>query len=379
MRIVVAAGGTGGHIYPALAVVRRLSATRSEVAVGWIGGHRGLERELVPGAGLPLTRLWLRSLRTVDLSLATIADPVRLAMSVPQAFVALRRLRPDVIYLTGGYVAIPVLIAASVLRIPTLLWEGNRLAGRSVRATARLATLRAVSFDGTREQLPGPTLVTGTPIRELGGVDRTSARTRFGLPTDGKVILVFGGSQAARRLNTAVSEAIAELVARVAVIHIAGSEGIEAAEADRAALPEHVRDRYVPLAFLERDMDAALAAADLVVGRAGSSTLAEAAAMGLPLVVVPYPHAAAHQRANAAQMVDAGGAILIADEDLDGAALLRAAALLDEPRIDEMRDASRALGRPGAAEATAQLLEALAERRALPSPARLEALTKDAA
>ena len=272
-----------------------------------------------------------------------------------------------------------MLIAASVLRIPTLLWEGNRLAGRSVRATARLATLRAVSFDGTREQLPEPTFVTGTPIRELGGVDRVSARTRLGLPTDGTAILVFGGSQAARRLNTAVSEAIAELVSRVAVIHIAGPEGIEAAEADRAALPEHVRARYVPLAFLERDMDAALAAADLVVGRAGSSTLAEAAAMGLPLVVVPYPHAAAHQKANAAQMVEAGGATLISDEDLDGAALLRAAALLDDPRIEGMRVASRALGRPGAAEATAQLLEALAERRALPSPARLEALTKEAA
>ena len=126
-------------------------------------------------------------------------------------------------------------------------------------------------------------------------------------------------------------------------------------------------------------MDAALAAADLVVGRAGSSTLAEAAAMGLPLVVVPYPHAAAHQSANAAQMVDAGGAVLVADEDLDGAALVDAVALLDDPRIVSMREASRALGRPGAAEATAQLLEALAERRALPSPARLEALTKEAA
>jgi UDP-N-acetylglucosamine--N-acetylmuramyl-(pentapeptide) pyrophosphoryl-undecaprenol N-acetylglucosamine transferase len=379
MRITVAAGGTGGHIYPALAVVRRLSATRADVAVEWIGGHRGLERDLVRGAGLPLTRLSLRSLRTVDLSANTILDPLRLLASIPQAFLALRRQRPEVIYLTGGYVAIPVLVAAAVLRIPTLLWEGNRIAGRSVRATARLATLRAVTFGGTREQLPEPSFVTGTPIRDLGDRDRATARARLGLPLDDAVVLVFGGSQASRRLNTAVSEALGELVERCTVLHITGVEGITAAEADRMALPEAVRDRYRPIAFLESDMDAALASADLLVGRAGSSTIAEAVAFGLPLVVVPYPHAAAHQRANAAQVVDAGGALLVADEDFDGAALLHAAELLGDPRLDAMRAASQALARPGAAEATVQLLEALADRRALPTPAGVEALTREAA
>jgi UDP-N-acetylglucosamine--N-acetylmuramyl-(pentapeptide) pyrophosphoryl-undecaprenol N-acetylglucosamine transferase len=362
-----------------LAVVRRLSATRADVAVDWIGGHRGLERDLVPGAGLPLTRLSLRSLRTVDLSIATILDPLRLIVSVPQAILALRRLRPDVIYLTGGYVAIPVLAAAAILRIPTLLWEGNRLAGRSVRATARLATLRAVTFDGTREQLPEPLFVTGTPIREVGDRDRSAARARLALRSDEDVILVFGGSQASRRLNTAVSEALSELVTRCTVLHITGAEGIDAAEVGREALPVAVRDRYRPIAYLETDMDAALASADLLVGRAGSSTIAEAAAFGLPLVVVPYPHAAAHQRANAAQVVEAGGALLIADEDFDGAALLRAADLLGQPRIEAMRAACLALARPGAAEATVQLLEALADRRALPTPAGVEALTREAA
>jgi UDP-N-acetylglucosamine--N-acetylmuramyl-(pentapeptide) pyrophosphoryl-undecaprenol N-acetylglucosamine transferase len=379
MRITVAAGGTGGHIYPALAVVRRLSATRADVVVDWVGGHRGLERDLVPHAGLPLTRLWLRSLRSVDLSLATLTDPLRLLASVPQALLALRRSRPDVIYLTGGYVAIPVLVAAAILRIPTLLWEGNRLAGRSVRATARLASLRAVTFEGTREQLPEPTFVTGTPIRDVGDRDRAAARERLDLPLDDDLLLVFGGSQASRRLNTAVSEAVGELVARCTVLHITGAEGLAAAEADRDALPHAVRERYRPIAFLERDMDAALASADLLVGRAGSSTIAEAAAFGLPLVVVPYPHAAAHQRANAAQAVAAGGAVLVADEAFDGTTLLRAADLLHDPRIEAMRAAARSLARPGAAEATVQLLEALAERRALPTPAGVEALTREAA
>jgi UDP-N-acetylglucosamine--N-acetylmuramyl-(pentapeptide) pyrophosphoryl-undecaprenol N-acetylglucosamine transferase len=221
--------------------------------------------------------------------------------------------------------------------------------------------------------------VTGTPIREVGDRDRSAARARLALRSDEDVILVFGGSQASRRLNTAVSEALSELVARCTVLHITGAEGIDAAEVGREALPVAVRDRYRPIAFLETDMDAALASADLLVGRAGSSTIAEAAAFGLPLVVVPYPHAAAHQRANAAQVVEAGGALLIADEDFDGAALLRAADLLGQPRIEAMRAACLALARPGAAEATVQLLEALADRRALPTPAGVEALTREAA
>jgi UDP-N-acetylglucosamine--N-acetylmuramyl-(pentapeptide) pyrophosphoryl-undecaprenol N-acetylglucosamine transferase len=132
-----------------------------------MGGHRGLEGDLVPGADLPLERLWLRSLRTVDASLDTLLDPLRLLASLPQAAWKLLRWRPDAIYTTGGYVAIPVLAAAALLRIPSLLWEGNQVPGRSVRLIARLASVRAVSFAGTRDRLPPPTYLTGTPIRTI--------------------------------------------------------------------------------------------------------------------------------------------------------------------------------------------------------------------
>ncbi|MEX1334533.1 MAG: UDP-N-acetylglucosamine--N-acetylmuramyl-(pentapeptide) pyrophosphoryl-undecaprenol N-acetylglucosamine transferase, partial [Candidatus Limnocylindrales bacterium] len=367
MRILIAAGGTGGHIYPALAVVTQLQTRRPDLELRWLGGRRGLESEIVAGTDIPLERLWLRSLRSVDASINTILDPLRLAMSVPQALWKLSRRRPDVVYTTGGYVAIPVLVAAALLRVPSLLWEGNQVPGRSVRVSARLATLRTVSYPATRERLPAPTFVTGTPIRDLGSRDKAAARARLGLTEELPMILGFGGSQAVRRLSDAVRDALPDVVERCYVVHITGEAAIGEAEALRATLPPARRDRYRPVAFLHEDMDAALTAADLLVGRAGSSTLAEAAAAGLPMIVVPYPHAAAHQKANASEMVAAGAAVLVDDEDLDGDTLRRAAELLFDEGLEVMATAARGVGRPGAAAASARLLEALATRAPLPS------------
>jgi UDP-N-acetylglucosamine--N-acetylmuramyl-(pentapeptide) pyrophosphoryl-undecaprenol N-acetylglucosamine transferase len=379
MRILIAAGGTGGHIYPALAVATQLQHHVPDLELRWLGGRRGLEADIVPAAGLTLDRLWLRSLRTVDASVNTVLDPLRLAASVPQTVARLLRWRPDVIYTTGGYVAIPVLAAAALLRIPALIWEGNAIPGRSVRMSARMATARSVTFAITASRLPQPVLVTGTPIRGLRGVDGEAGRARLGLPADVPVMLVFGGSQAVRRLNDAVSDAVADLVERCSVVHIAGDDGIAAAEATRASLARAQQDRYRPFAFLLDDMDAALAAADILVGRAGSSSLAESAAAGVPTVVVPYPHAAAHQKANAAEMVDAGAAILVDDRDLDGNTLRDACDLLFDERLSVMSEAALKVGRPGAAAATAELLLQLAGRGPLPSQATLDALTQESA
>ena len=356
----------------------QLSAVeRPDLELRWIGGHRGLEQEIVPRTGMKLERLWLRSLRTVDVSLPTLLDPVRLAASVPQALVLLLHRRPDVVYSTGGYVAIPVLLAAAVLRIPTLLWEGNQVPGRSVRAIAGLARVRSVSFESTRTSLPAPTYVTGTPIRDISGFGRPAARQRLGIPADLPVMLVFGGSQAVRRLNDAMADAIEDLVQRCVVIHITGSAAYGKAEMLRDTLPGPLAERYRPFAFLHEEMDAALAAADLVVGRAGSSTLAEAAAAGVPMVVIPYPHAAAHQRANAMELVDAGGAILVEDEALGGDTLRDACELLFSDRLESMAVATATVARPGAAEATVALLEALADGAPLPDADRVEALTRE--
>ncbi len=378
MRLLIAAGGTGGHIYPALAVARSLRARPDAAELTWLGGYRGLESSLVPAAGIPLRRLVLRSLRTVDLGPHAILDPLRLGASVPQAAAILAGDRPDAIFTTGGYVAVPLLLAAAPLGIPVVLWEGNVIPGRAVRATARLADVLAVSFAPTCAALgaaaPGrPCFVTGTPIRDTREVDREAARSRLGMPPGMRVLLIFGGSQAVRRFNGAVSAALPRLVERVAVIHVTGEDGYAAALTAREALPEDRRERYRPHPFLREDMLAALAAADLVVGRGGSSTLAEVTAFGLPIVVVPYPHAAGHQRANARELVDAGAARLVDDEDFDADALLDAAALLDDSTAHlEMAAAARALGRPGAADAVADLVLAAAAREPLPDPSIIE-------
>lgn len=382
MRLLIAAGGTGGHIFPALAVARSLQARPAAPELAWIGGHRGLESQVVPEAGIPLRRLALRSLRTVDLNVHALLDPIRLCLSMPQAIAMLIARRPAAVFTTGGYVAVPVLVAASLLRIPVVMWDGNVVPGRAVRMTARMARCLTTTFEETCRTLgrSRPCYQTGTPIRDPREVDRDAARKAMGLAPNDRLVLIFGGSQAVRRFNLAVAEALPELVARVCVLHVTGEAGYEAAVQGRDALPSELRDRYRPERFLRDEMTTALAAADLVVGRAGSSTLAEAAAFGLPMVVVPYPHAAGHQRVNAAEAVRAGAARLVEDEAFDAAALLAAAAILDDPAAHAaMAAAARSLSRPGAADAVAALVLAAAERRPFPEAAAIEAVSRGVA
>ncbi|HSG86761.1 MAG TPA: UDP-N-acetylglucosamine--N-acetylmuramyl-(pentapeptide) pyrophosphoryl-undecaprenol N-acetylglucosamine transferase [Candidatus Limnocylindrales bacterium] len=377
MRLLIAGGGTGGHIFPALAVARSLSVVPGAPELRWLGGHRGLEGTLVPAAGVPFQRLAVRSLRTVERDVHLVLDPLRLAASVPQAAAILARERPAAILTTGGYVALPVAIAAIPFGIPIVLWEGNVVPGRSARVVARRSSVVAVSSPETCSRLAagGPCFVTGTPIRELRSVDRVAAREGLGVGPADRVLVIFGGSQAVRRFNRAVSEALPRLVEQVIVVHVTGDDGIAGALADREQLPVDRRGRYRPRAFLGDEMTEVLAAADVLVGRAGASTLAEAAALGLPMIVVPYPHAAGHQLANARALEAAGAARLVPDEAFDAASLLEAAALAREPqRHLEMSAAARAFGRPGAADAVAALVMAVAERRPLPTPQDIEQL-----
>ena len=336
----------------------------------------------MPAAGIPLTRLAARSLRTAAADVHAILDPLRLVASVPQAAAILARERPSAIFTTGGYVAVPVLLAAAPMRIPVVLWDGNVVPGRAVRATARLATMIAVSFEATCRALAAaahgtPCFVTGTPIRDVAALDREAAREHLDLATGERVLLIFGGSQTVARFNAAITEALPRLIERVTVIHVTGEDGYPPALTAREALPEPVRNRYRPYPFLRDEMLTALAAADLIVGRAGSSTLAEAAALGLPMVVVPYPHAAGHQKANAANLMESGAARLVDDSDFDADALLDAAGLLDDPSAHAaMSAAARSLGRRGAAAAVAELVLAAAAHGAPPDAEFIERVSR---
>jgi UDP-N-acetylglucosamine--N-acetylmuramyl-(pentapeptide) pyrophosphoryl-undecaprenol N-acetylglucosamine transferase len=277
-------------------------------------------------------------------------------------------------------VAIPALIAATLLRIPSVLWDGNVLPGRSVRLVARLATVVAVSHPETAAALGHPrTFVTGTPIRSTADVDPDEACRHFGARPGERILLVFGGSQAVRRINDAVLGALPRLVERVRVVHVTGDAGYAPALAAREALPPDQRDRYRPYPFLLDDMTAALAAADLAVGRAGASTLAEAAAFALPLAIVPYPHAGGHQRLNAESYARSGAGELIEDDALDADRLVELAGLLGDPaRHAAMSAAAREQARPGAADAVADLVLAVALREELPSAAEVAAVARRA-
>ena len=310
----------------------------------------------------------VRSLRSTGADLHLVLDPLRLAASVPQAWWLFGRLRPAALFTTGGYLALPLVAAARARGIPSLLWEGNVIPGRATAAVARLATRVAVSFPPTLAAFRGRSFVSGTPIRAFVGIDRAAARASFGVSADERLLLVFGGSQAVARITGALGAALERLLADWRVLHLAGAAGMPAALALRDRLPVELQDRYRPVRFLTDRMGEALVASDLVLGRAGSSTCAEVAAVGVASILVPYPHAAGHQQANAAWLADQGAARLVRDEELDGERLLAEASELHaDARRAGIAAAALRLARPDAARRLADELLAMAERRPLPS------------
>jgi UDP-N-acetylglucosamine--N-acetylmuramyl-(pentapeptide) pyrophosphoryl-undecaprenol N-acetylglucosamine transferase len=365
MRLVISGGGTGGHIYPALAVGRALRELRPGLDLDYVGGVRGLERRLVGEAGdLPYHELVVRSLRSTGRDRHLVLDPLRLAASALQAWALLGRLRPAALFTSGGYLAIPLVAAARTRGIPSIVWEGNVIPGRATRTVAGLATRVAVSFPPTAATFGDRAFVTGTPIRSLAGVDRAAARAAMEVGPDDRLLLVYGGSQAVARLTAALDDALPALVADWVVLHLAGEAGMAAATASRARLPVEHRDRYRPIAYLTDGMTEALVAADLVLGRAGSSTCAEVSAVGVAAILVPYPHAGGHQAANAAWLAEHGAAVHVPDEALDGRRLrAEVAALRDDASRRAMAEAARLLGRPDAAHDIAEAILALTERR----------------
>lgn len=312
MRILLAGGGTAGHTSPLLATADALRRLDAEVEITCLGTPRGLENRVVPAAGYPLELIAPVPLpRHVNADLARV--PVRLGGALRDALRVLDRVRPDVVVGYGGYVSLPAYLAARRRRVPVVVHEGNALPGLANRVGARLADRVAVSFPGTR--LPRAEHV-GLPIRRLiSQLDRAGlraeARAFFGLDAERPTLVVTGGSQGARRLNRSVAAAAGSLgSAGVQVLHVVGPQG----EASPAA-PAPGGPPYVVVSFVDR-MDLALAAADLMICRAGANSVTEAAAVGVPAIFVPLPIGNGEQELNARPVVDAGGALLVSDADL---------------------------------------------------------------
>jgi UDP-N-acetylglucosamine--N-acetylmuramyl-(pentapeptide) pyrophosphoryl-undecaprenol N-acetylglucosamine transferase len=356
-------------VYPALAVARAVRDARPGAELAYVGGVRGFERRLVASHPmrdeLPYHQLVVRSLRSAGLGPHAVLDPLRLAGSIPQAWWLLGRVRPVALFTTGGYLALPLVLAARSRAIPTLVWEGNVQPGRATRAIGRFATRVAVSFPPTLDAFPGNSFVSGTPIRSFEGIDRDAARAAFGVGPGDRLLLVFGGSQAVARMNGALLDALPGLLADWHVLHLAGEAGMADAGAARQRLPADVRERYLAEPFLTDRMADALVAADLVLGRAGSSTCAEVTAVGVASILVPYPYAGAHQRYNAAWLAREGAAVMVPDGELEGDRLAgEVGALRDDAARSALAEHARRLGVPDAAERLAGELLTLAEGRA---------------
>ncbi len=311
LTVLMAGGGTAGHTSPLLATADALRRLSPEVEVVALGTPRGLEVRVVPEAGYPLELVPPVPLpRSVSVDLARV--PGRLRGAVRAALEVVDRVRPDVVVGFGGYVSVPAYAAARRRRLPIVVHEGNALAGVANKLGARLTPYVATSFPSTRIR-HGRYL--GLPIRRMiSTLDRPARRAEgragFGLDPDRPTLLVTGGSQGARRLNSSVASARAAFAeAGVQVLHVTGPQGGVEVASGPGEPP------YVVVPFVDR-MDLAYAAADVVLCRAGANTVTEVAAVGLPAVFVPLPIGNGEQALNARPVVDAGGGLLVDDAAL---------------------------------------------------------------
>ncbi|SFK86160.1 UDP-N-acetylglucosamine--N-acetylmuramyl-(pentapeptide) pyrophosphoryl-undecaprenol N-acetylglucosamine transferase [Amycolatopsis sacchari] len=355
--VVVAGGGTAGHIEPAMALADAVKRLRPDATVVALGTPKGLENELIPRRGYPLELI-----PPVPLPRKPTADLLRLPLkvrdSVKQARAVLDRVGADVVVGFGGYVSLPAYFAARG-RVPIVVHEANQSPGLANRVGARFAARVAVAVPGT--PLPGAEVI-GIPLRRsITSLDRAAlraeARKHFDLDPDAPTLLVFGGSQGARSINNAVSGAAKDLAdAGIGVLHAHGPKNTLAVQ----EFPG--RPSYVPVPYLER-MDLAYAAADMVLCRSGAMTVAEVSAVGLPAVFVPLPIGNGEQATNAKPAVDAGAALLVPDAELTPAkvAELVVPRLTDPAELAKMGAAAVGMGHREADEVLARIVLEVAE------------------
>ncbi|MBI2708294.1 MAG: UDP-N-acetylglucosamine--N-acetylmuramyl-(pentapeptide) pyrophosphoryl-undecaprenol N-acetylglucosamine transferase [Actinobacteria bacterium] len=370
---IVAGGGTAGHLNPGLAVARALVERGHDPAtIHFVGAARGPEGTVVPSAGFSVDLLPGRGLQR-RAALANVTAALDLVRALAGGIRIVRRHRPAVVVVLGGYASFACGVGAVLARVPIVLLEQNRLAGAVNRVLRRFASASAVSFEGT--DLPRA-VVTGNPLRPeiravAGHPDRRGARAELGLPDGRSVVAVFSGSLGSRRIN----EAVLGLVERwrdradLAIRHVVGRRDF--AEVVRQSPLPHSGGLVHQLVEYEDRMDLLLAAADVAVTRSGGSVF-ELMAAGVPAVLVPLPIASRdHQKANAEAVAALGGAVIVPDDELDADRLEREldALLRDRDRLASMAAAMRASARPDAADEVAAVVERAARTDRSPTPA----------
>ena len=378
MKAIIAGGGTGGHIFPAIALAEELRSRLPELSLLFVGPEGGVE------ASLLATRGWdFQGIRASGLQGRRLSQRLQSLALIPSGLIRsrsiLRRFRPDVVVGFGGYASAAMVLAAVFARVPTVVHEQNAFPGLANRWLGRIVRCVAVAFEGASEFFPqGKVWVTGNPVRtELFGVNRAEAMARFGLDPHRLTLLIFGGSQGAHRLNQAVLEALPLLEpekGQVQFIHATGPRDLGPVRQGYSA--GGYRAVVEPFFW---EMAVAYAAADLCLCRAGAGTVAELCALGKPSILVPFPFATnAHQRWNAEVLVDCGGARMVQDHRLNGATVaeILRAFLNDRGGLHALARRAKSLARPDAAARFADLMtQSVPLRRPLARSGNIERLT----
>jgi len=379
---LVSGGGTGGHVYPVLAVVAALqdaAATsspapsvadanqpQSGLEIRYAGTSDGIEAKLAPQAGLDFVAIQAGQVR-IHNPFKLVRNGAKLLYGGWQARGLMRQWRPDAVFVTGGYACVPVVWAAHRQSIPVLIYLPDMTPGLAVQRLSRYANQIAVSYPEVSRFFPDKAIVTGYPLRpELRkrSSSKADARAQFDLAPDQPTILIFGGSRGARSINITTANILPRLLEVAQVIHITGTLDWSLSQERAADLSETQRNRYRPFPYLYDTMAAAFNAADLAVARAGAATLGEFPALGLPAILIPLPISGGHQQPNADYLAERGAAIAIADADMPKKLWPTLHDLLKHPeKLDAMSQASSSLAQPAAADRIAAALMTLAAER----------------
>jgi len=351
-------------VYPALSIAGALRGelpSSEPLDVLYVGSASRAEREIIQHAGIQMRSVQAAPMRgRMPWEMAT--NALKIGAGVAQANRVLREFKPQAVLSTGGYVSVPVALAARASRIPLAVYLPDLYPGWAVRATARLAQRVAVTAVESLRRLPAAkSVVTGYPVRpDFWEASPAEGRQRLGLGPEEKVLFVSGASQGAHSINQAIASELQSLLELCEVVHVSGQADEPWLGEIHDSLPEKLRARYHLFGYLHDETPWAMAAADLAVCRSGASVLGELPAVGLPAVLVPYPYAGGHQRINARFLERNGAAIVMDDQDLDGMLPVVGELLHDEKRLRAMREASKRLARPDAARCIAGILLELA-------------------
>lgn len=359
--MLICAGGTGGGMYPAKAVLQaiktELNNEFSMDEILWLGGESKIDQDLLIRFGVNYQTIPAAGVHGVGLKTLP-GNLYQLLRGLFKARGILREFKPDVLFFTGGYLAVPVALAG--WSIPSVLFVPDIEPGLALRTIARLADVIALTAEQSRKyfRAKDKLVLTGYPVRsELKSWTRERALEVFQLQSDLSVLLVFGGSKGARSINQALAAVLSELLQDTQVIHITGKLDWDKLQTLPEEIPDKLRERYRIYPYLYHKMGAALSLADLVVSRAGASVLGEFSHFEIPAVLVPYPHAWRYQRINAQYLVDQKAAVMINDQDLNSRLLNTVQELIGEPeRLQMMRENMAQAAKPDAAKSLVQLL-----------------------